>query len=171
MLQIRKSTGNGASAVTGDNVKTTMNSNLLKMFLFTVCLFVLAIYCYNPRNIRSEIAENSVKRKDLKKTEESTRDVFWGTASYYGEEFEGRRTANGEIYNGNLLTAAHQTLPFGTICRVTNLENKNEVVVRINDRGPFIKNRMIDLSYAAAKKIGGLEKGVIDVKIEILKYP
>ncbi len=92
-----------------------------------------------------------------------------GYASWYGPKFNGRRTASGEIFDMNKLTAAHNTLPFGTIVRVTNLRNGKSVVVKINDRGPFKKNRVIDLSYKAAKKIGMIRDGTAPVKITILK--
>ncbi len=96
--------------------------------------------------------------------------VQYGYASYYGPKFHGRRTASGEIFNMYAYTAAHRYLPFGTIVRVTNLENGKSVIVRINDRGPFKAGRIIDLSYAAAKKIGMIKKGVVKVKIEVLKW-
>ncbi len=89
-----------------------------------------------------------------------------GQASYYGDEFNGRKTANGETYNMNDLTAAHKTLPFGTKVKVTNLKNNKTVIVRINDRGPFKAGRIIDLSKAAAQKIDLIKYGVVDVKIE-----
>ncbi len=91
-----------------------------------------------------------------------------GMASYYGNKFEGRKTANGEIYRGENLTAAHQTLPFGTHLRVTNLRNGESVVVRVNDRGPFVANRILDLSLAAAQKLQIIQAGVSLVQIEIL---
>lgn len=89
-----------------------------------------------------------------------------GVASYYGKKFHGRKTASGEIYDMYKLTAAHRTLPFGTRVLVTNLANGKSVVVKINDRGPFIKGRIIDLSYEAARRIGitGLGK----VKLVVL---
>jgi rare lipoprotein A (peptidoglycan hydrolase) len=89
-------------------------------------------------------------------------------ASWYGWEFHGRKTANGETYNMYDHTAAHKTLPFGTIVRVTNLRTGRQKVVRINDRGPFIAGRDIDLSYATARDLGMLESGVEDVRLEIL---
>ncbi len=88
-----------------------------------------------------------------------------GIASWYGPGFHGSRTASGEIYNMYKFTAAHKTLPLGTYVRVINLENGKSVVVKINDRGPFVPGRIIDLSYAAAKKIGMLRKGTAKVKI------
>ena len=94
-----------------------------------------------------------------------------GFASYYGKKFHGKKTASGEIFNMYDMTAAHRTLPFGTYVRVTNLENGRSVVVRINDRGPFAKGRIIDLSYAAAKRLGIIHKGVAKVRIDIVAYP
>lgn len=96
--------------------------------------------------------------------------VNYGKASYYGKKFHGRRTASGEVYNQFELTAAHRTLPFGTVCRVTNLRNGKSVRVRINDRGPFVKGRIIDLSYRASQMLEGIQAGVFEVKLEILEY-
>ena len=91
-----------------------------------------------------------------------------GLASWYGKKFHGRRTANGERFDMNRPSAAHKTLPFGATVRVTNLENGRRIVVRINDRGPFVAGRIIDLSRAAAKKLGMIEAGVVRVKIEVV---
>jgi len=88
-------------------------------------------------------------------------------ATYYGHEFAGHRTASGERFNPNALTAAHRTLPFGTHVRVTNSRNGRSVIVRINDRGPFVKGRTIDLSSAAAQAIG--IGGAADVRIEMIE--
>ena len=88
-----------------------------------------------------------------------------GLASYYGRKFHGRRTASGERYNMKAMTAAHPVLAFGARVEVTNLKNGRKVQVRINDRGPFIKGRIIDLSYAAAKRIGMLSQGVVKVSV------
>lgn len=93
-----------------------------------------------------------------------------GIASYYGRGFHGRRTASGEVFDMYGLTAAHRTLPFGTRIRVTNLHNGRTVVVRVNDRGPFVKNRILDLSYAAAREIGIIATGTAKVKIKVLKW-
>src|SRR3954447_13829880 len=88
-----------------------------------------------------------------------------GRASYYADKFKGRRTANGEIFRQRKRTAAHRTLPFGTKVTVKNLSNGRKVKVRINDRGPFVKGRMIDLSKKAARRIGMVDAGVADVEI------
>jgi rare lipoprotein A len=92
-----------------------------------------------------------------------------GMASWYGQEFAGRTTANGEIFDPALLTAAHRTLPFGTVVDVKNVRTGQVVRVRINDRGPFVGNRMIDLSYAAAQQIGLVEPGIGEVDVAIVK--
>lgn len=94
--------------------------------------------------------------------------VLHGKASYYYGRWIGRKTANGEIYRANDVTAAHKTLPFNTRVRVTNLRNNKSVVVRINNRGPYIKGRIIDLSLAAARQIEMTKAGVVPVKVEVL---
>jgi rare lipoprotein A len=91
-----------------------------------------------------------------------------GNASWYGVPFDGRRASNGEIYDMHKLTAAHRTLPFETVVRVTNLSNGKSTVVRITDRGPFVDNRIIDLSMAAAREIDSIGPGVVPVRLEIL---
>lgn len=91
-----------------------------------------------------------------------------GYASWYGPGFAGRKTANGEIFDPAKLTCAHRKLPFGTRVRVTNLENGKSVVVRVNDRGPYARGRIIDLSHEAAKRIDMVEKGHVNVRVEVL---
>ncbi len=91
-----------------------------------------------------------------------------GVASWYGPKFHGRQTASGEIFDKNALTAAHKTLPMPVIARVTNLSNGRSVKVRINDRGPFSRGRLIDLSQAAAKQLGFVNKGTAKVRVEVL---
>ncbi len=97
------------------------------------------------------------------------RSLGTGIASYYGRRFHGRRTANGERFNMRAMTAAHRTLPFGTQVRVTNPRNGRSVVVRINDRGPFVSGRSIDLSRAAAQKIGMISRGHARVEMEVVR--
>ncbi len=95
-------------------------------------------------------------------------DEYYGVASFYSDEFHGRKTASGEVYNKNKFTAAHKSLPFGTTIRVTRIDNKQSVKVRINDRGPYIKGRIVDLSRVAAERLGILKDGNANVKIEVL---
>jgi len=93
-----------------------------------------------------------------------------GIASWYGPNFHGKYTSDGEIYNMYAFTAAHKTLPMNTIVKITNLNNGKSVIVRINDRGPFVKGRIIDLSYAAGKKIGLNKTGIAPVKLEVIGF-
>ena len=91
-----------------------------------------------------------------------------GKASYYGNSLHGRKMSNGERYDRNDFTCAHRTLPFGTQLRVTNTKNGNSCIVRVTDRGPFIKGRIVDLSYAAARELGMLSAGVAYIKVEVM---
>ncbi len=97
-------------------------------------------------------------------------DTFIGKASWYGPNFNGKLTSNGERYNMHKRTAASKTLPINTYVRVVNLNNGQETVVRINDRGPFVEGRIIDLSYQAAKEIGVIKKGVVPIKLEVVSH-
>ena len=93
-----------------------------------------------------------------------------GIASYYSIGFDGKKTANGEVFNKNAMTAAHREFPFGTILRVTNLSNGKSVQITVNDRGPVDKSRIIDLSEGAAGEIGMIQDGTTKVRIEVLKW-
>ena len=94
-----------------------------------------------------------------------------GKASYYANKFHGRRTSSGEFFNQDSLTCAHRTLPFGTYLKVKNQKNGKEVIVRVNDRGPFVKGRVVDLSRAAAEQIGMLQSGVATVEVVQVEKP
>ena len=122
-----------------------------KCFLFFI-LFILGLSSCSKKNRPSRSSSNRSGSET-------------GYASYYGDEFNGRRTASGEIFRQSNLTAAHKRLAFGTKIRVTNLANGKAVNVRVNDRGPFVANRIIDLSKSAAKKIDMVGSGVAKVKI------
>jgi len=100
--------------------------------------------------------------------QESPIPVIKGKASFYSDWFDGRLTANGEYFSQEEYTAAHRTLPFDTWLEVTNLENGKSIYVRINDRGPYVKGRIVDLSKAAAKAIGNLNQGVFKVEIQLV---
>ena len=93
----------------------------------------------------------------------------YGQASYYADKYQNRKTASGEIYQHKLKTAAHKKLPFGSKVRVTNVKNGKSVIVTINDRGPFVKGRIIDLSKSAFSSIGNTSLGLIDVKVEVVR--
>ena len=103
------------------------------------------------------------------------RDSNWvgytesGKASYYAMKFQSKKTASGELYDKAKKTAAHKKLPFGTKVKVTNIKNSKSVILKINDRGPFVKGRIVDLSGSAFSSIANLDAGVIDVKIEVIK--
>jgi rare lipoprotein A len=97
--------------------------------------------------------------------------VLTGVASYYHDSLHGNQTASGKRYNKNALSAAHKSLPFGTRVRVTELNSGRSVVLEVNDRGPFVKGRIIDLSRRAAKELGIINKGIAKVKVEVLRVP
>lgn len=135
----------------------------IKYFLISAVLFFYAC----SSSIRYTSTEkNEINRSESKYLTESQT----GVASYYADEFNGKKTASGEIYNMNKLTAAHPSYPFGTIVKVTNLKNGKIVVVRINDRMPDFKNRIIDLSYEAAKQINMINEGIQEVELEVIEW-
>ena len=105
-----------------------------------------------------------------RKTAKFAEGYSWETrASFYADKFHGRQTANGETYDMNGISVAHKTLSFGTMLEVENLNNHRKVIVRVNDRGPFVRGRDIDLSLGAAKQLGMVQDGVVDVRITIMK--
>ena len=122
-------------------------------------LAVLAGCATPPQPQRSDGAADGTPEPPVEAPAPAAQDWGSGKASWYGPRFHGRRTANGERFDMNELTAAHRTLPFGTFVRVRNIANGREVVVRINDRGPWIKSRIIDLSRAAAASLDLLQVG------------
>ena len=93
-----------------------------------------------------------------------------GISSFYAEDFHGKLTANGEVYDMYGLTAAHKTLPLNTVARVTNLENGKSLILRINDRGPYIQGRMLDCSYGAAKKLDFIKQGKTKVQVDVIEW-
>lgn len=103
-------------------------------------------------------------------SEEKSGRIQIGKASYYAHYFQGQETANGEIYDNNKLTAAHRSLPFGTVVRVTNLRNEKSILVRVNDRGLLPKGRIIDLSKRAARTLGFVNAGLARVKLEVVAW-
>jgi len=135
----------------------------LLAILLSVGFSTLQFGTFNPFYSTAEAAN---RRGQATKSEIAATE---GTASFYAGQFHGRKTANGETFNMEQLTAAHPSLPFGTWVKVTNLSNGKDVVVRINDRGPFVKGRIIDLSASAAKKIGIMQTGIVQVKLEAIK--
>lgn len=140
-----------------------MNNKFL--ILFSLCLLIMLslIGCASSNKIASSDPVISQKEPSV------VGDIQYGVSSYYAEKFHGKRTANGEIYDMYEISGAHQTLPLNSIVRVTNLENNKILVIKINDRGPFIKNRIFDCSYGAAVKLGFISKGTAIVKVEVLE--
>ncbi len=130
------------------------------MFLFVSCT-------NNPRYRGSgpRPKAKSSKTKPIKH-----RKTMTGVSSFYAEDFHGKLTANGEVYDMYGLTAAHKTLPLNTIVRVTNVDNNKSLILRINDRGPYVKGRILDCSYGAALKLGFVGKGTTKVKIEVIEF-
>lgn len=123
----------------------------------------------NQDNSIVYLGETGKQASVPQKNQQVVREAQFGKASYYADKFHGRKTASGELYDRDKLTAAHRTLPFGTICKVTNVANGKSVEVRVNDRGPFSKGRVIDVSYKAMSQLGGIHAGLIEVKVEALK--
>ena len=140
---------------------------LVVMFsiLFYSCSYIPKKHSYNNNFVES-IRGGYYPYHIMKSVRKGFRQR--GVASWYGYEFHGRKTADGEIYNMYAYTAAHKTLPFNTYVMVKNLNNGRETVVRINDRGPFVKNRIIDLSYAAAKQLGIVGVGTAPVELTVV---
>lgn len=142
-----------------------MNKRIILLRLCGFCFLITLslISCASSNKI--SISDNVIKQKEPN----AVGDLQYGVSSYYAEKFHGRRTANGEIYDMYGISGAHQTLPLNTIVKITNLENNKELVVRVNDRGPFIKNRIFDCSYGAAVKLEFISKGTAIVKVEVLE--
>lgn len=148
-------------------MKQKINKSLLCFIVLIGIIFMTCSTTGTGRRVNGDIPRS----RDMLDENRNEEHLFIGYASYYAEKFHGKKTASGEIFDMNDFTAAHRTLPFGTICRITNLENNKSVVVRVNDRGPFVEGRIIDLSKSAAAVIGGIEAGVIKVKIDVLTKP
>jgi len=142
---------------------------LLSILFLTACLPKRPVVVGR----QPEVSEsNKVAKAEVPPAERiekrETKGVQYGVASWYGPDFHGKPTSSGEIYDMYQLTCAHNTLPLGTTVIVTNLENGKSLELRVNDRGPFVKDRVIDLSYSAAKILGIYEKGTAFVKVETI---
>jgi len=126
--------------------------------IFLSFFLILSLFHHSP--VISQIASNDIELDR----------IYYGKASFYGDEFIGNHTANGEIYVHNKMTAAHRLWPFHTQVKVTNLNNRRSVIVRINDRGPFIEGRHLDVSKGVAEALGFVRAGVIDVRMEVISW-
>jgi rare lipoprotein A (peptidoglycan hydrolase) len=143
------------------SAKTSML--FLALLLLSACSSVVR---FSSNTLSSGIVNN--KNNKAENELSGFPEHFYGKASYYGNEFESRKTANGEFYSGSKLTAAHRELPFGTYLKVTNRKNQKQVIVKVNDRGPFVSGRILDLSRSAAEQLDMIRDGIAEVEIEIL---
>lgn len=119
----------------------------------------------------SQTSSTIVSQSSSKSTQPKPLAVWECTTSWYGEDFDGQPTANGEIYDMYAATAAHQTLPLGSIVRVVNPRNHRSQIVRINDRGPYVGGRELDVSYGVARRLGFDQRGLAKVRLELLEVP
>ena len=144
---------------------------------FAAIMIAVLFYACSPA---PRYNSNSSKIKSYKSSKSNTsnkknkfdrkKTVYRGVSSYYGPNFHGKLTANGEVYDMYGLTAAHKEMPLNTIARVTNLENGKSLILRINDRGPYVKGRILDCSYGAAKKLGFINEGTANVEIKVIEW-
>ena len=159
-----------------------MNGSVIRYWSLAIVVFMTLSGCSSPDLQNDKKVNVETKRpvlivKPVENIKESGKEnkaqqektAIYGKASFYANMFQGRKTANGQIFDQGKLTAAHRTLAFGTKVKVTNVSNNKSVIVTVNDRGPFIRGRIIDLSKSAFKVIGNTRSGVLKVKMEILK--
>lgn len=143
---------------------------MLKRLCLILLIFFLFFSLHSMTHLMApieKVIEHSTRVPETPSVK--TNQIFHGTASWYGKPFHGRLTANGERYDMYRFSAAHKTLKLGTYLEVTNLMNGKKVIVKVNDRGPYIHGRSLDLSYAAAKELGFVERGLIRYEARILK--
>jgi len=145
---------------------------MISRFVISVCMLLFVMHLYgctaSPRFGTTEGAPGGPSPSEYRGRTPVL--MVEGVASYYAHDFHGRQTANGEIYDMHAMTAAHKSFPFDTIIRVHNLSNDKSIVIRINDRGPFVEGRIIDLSLGAARKIDMVESGTVRVRLEVLEW-
>lgn len=144
----------------------------LALYIAVTFALIFMVNCSSMSpNIRfAEIGTGSTGSEQIEDDGDFTPsgDGFTGKASFYHDKFNGRKTSNGEIFSNHKFTCAHKTLPFGTMLKVTNMSTGQSVIVKVNDRGPFVRGRVIDLSKAAARQIGMIQEGVATVRVEIM---
>ncbi len=141
---------------------------MIHRYSIIIITLLFAISCSNAPRYTSTTPPRKAKSSKMVNPR-SIKKVYYGISSFYADDFHGKLTANGEVYDMYGLTAAHKTLPLNTIVRVTNLENDKSVTLRINDRGPYVAGRILDCSYGAAVKLGFVNQGTARVKIEVLE--
>tara|TARA_B110000263_G_C15278856_1_gene497292 strand:+ start:1314 stop:1760 length:447 start_codon:yes stop_codon:yes gene_type:complete len=135
-------------------------------FLFILFMFISSC-TVSPRYGATSSQANNNKNVKYKKIKSD--GIYKGVSSWYGPNFHGKLTANGEVYDMYGVTAAHKTLTLNTVARVTNLDNGKSIILRINDRGPYVDGRILDCSFGAAKKLGFHEQGTANVEIKIIE--
>ena len=146
------------------------------MLLVRLFFILIIIYACSPSpryktNSQTSKKSSSIKvKKEKKDIFDKKKTIYNGTSSYYGSQFHGKLTANGEVFDMYGLTAAHKEIPFNTVVRVTNLDNDKSIILRINDRGPYVGDRVLDCSYGAAKKLDFLNKGTANVEIKVIEW-
>ena len=149
------------------------NNNYILIFLLVFLCGCASAPRYTTGPIHLSTKSKASKKSNNKTTKSKNikhRKVMNGVSSFYAEDFHGKLTANGEVYDMYGLTAAHKTLPLNTVCRVTNLANNKSLILRINDRGPYVQGRILDCSYGAAKKLDFINQGTTNVKIEVMEW-
>ena len=153
--------------------------NIIPIRLLILLLIgVLCVDCAPAPRYKSGKSYITAPKKEKKKSDKqnktpsfnTSKKVYKGISSYYGPKFHGKLTANGEIFDMYGVTAAHKEFPFNTVTRVTNENNGKSLIIRINDRGPYVGDRILDCSFGAAKKLGFVSEGTAPVKIEILEW-
>jgi len=169
------------SSARSSKYKKHRRDNNLNFLLLILLLVIVIIFssCTPAVRFSTNITTRTTSTKDQDNIYEDKNNnqainsntglTFRGIASYYGDKFEGRTTASGEIFRQNVLTAAHKSLPFGTRVKVTRVDNGKSIIVKINDRGPFVAGRIIDLSYSAALAIDIIQMGVAEVVVEVVE--
>lgn len=153
------------------NVKISSLARLgiIGLTIMTVNFFISG--CASaPRFTGSRFAEPSVSKGKIAQPPPNAKQTYEGIASYYADDFHGKKTANGEEFDMHQFTAAHRSFPFGTKVRVTNLDNGKSVIVRVNDRGPFKLERIMDLSYGAAEVLDMIKTGTARVRLEVVEW-
>ena len=141
---------------------------LIKILSVTLILLLSDACTPNPHFRSGKAVHSQRKIKKQRKKTTGFEKIQYGISSYYGPKFHGKLTANGEIFDMYKVSAAHRYLAIGTLIKVTNLDNNRTLNIRINDRGPYVNNRILDCSYAAALKLGFVEQGTANIKLEVL---
>jgi rare lipoprotein A len=150
------------------NTAITNTNRSLRFPIVAAALMATAFLLTSARTQSSVHAQQPVSNAVKAKTIHHQHWFQFGRASWYGHALQGLPTANGEAYDMNAMTCAHRTLPLGSLVRVTNLRNHRSLVLRVNDRGPMIESRVVDLSYAAAKRLGFSQRGTVRVRLDLV---